>query len=555
MAASPYTNKANRYARGVVSGRTGAPASVRSSCSRHLADLDASKDKKYLYKFDRVKAERVCRFLENLQHVKGEWAGKPFRLEPWQCFMVCALFGWVRKDDGFRRFNTAYIQIPRKQGKSFLASGLALYMLVADGEPGAEVYSGATSEKQAWEVFRPAKQIAQKTPGFADFYGVEVNAKSIHVLETGSRFEPVIGKPGDGSSPHFWVVDEYHEHPDPVQYDTAKTGMGARSQPILLVITTAGTNLSGPCHDAYQTARKVVSGQLANDELFVFISEIEDPEKWQDFSQWKRVNLNLGVSVSEKFLRGQLRDAMQQASKQNINKTKHLNLWCNASTAWMNMSAWGKCADPDFDLSNFNGRSVWMGLDLASTSDLCALCLIFKDGDKYALSCRLYLPEAAAHGEENTHYQAWAHDGWITLTPGNVTDYAFIEADIIELAERFRVQEVAFDKFQATYLSTRLMDAGIEMIGIQQNTGSMSEPMKELEKAILSDNLTHDDNPVMNWMMSNVVAKADPRENILPMKDSHKNKIDGPVSAIMAIARAMHTTAGSVYDRREVRAL
>ena len=547
----PAVNAANRYARGVVSGKIKAPISIKKACQRHLDDLAK---KSWEYVFDKDAAERVCVFLSGLVHVKGEWAGQFFELQPWQCFVVCSLFGWVIKETGKRRFRVAFIQIPRKQGKSFLAAGLGLYMLVADWEAGSEVYSGATSEKQAWEVFRPAKLIAEKTPGFRKHFGVEINAKSVNVLSTGSRFEPVIGNPGDGSSPHFWVVDEFHEHQDPRQYDAALTGMGARSQPLLLVITTAGTNFAGPCYDLKKTADKILDGVLVNDRTFVFVSEADDPDNWKDFGQWELVNLNVGVSVSRDFLKQQLIDATQQSSKLNINRTKHLNVWCNASFAWMNMSAWSQCANPDLRMEDFLGQVCWLGVDLASKTDFSVVVIVFKASESsYAVFGRYYLPESAAQDADRSHCQGWAHDGLLTLTPGNVTDYEFIERDILELHERFDVREVAFDPHQATYLSNRLMPQGVNMIEITQSKSSFSEPMKELEALVLSGNLTHGANPVMDWMMSNVTAVQDAYENIRPGKDSNRMKIDGPVALIMAIGRAMFEVEyASAYETRGV---
>ena len=258
----PLMKAAEKYAKDVVAGKILVCKWIQLLAQRHLDDLAASKRKDFPYKFDPAKAEKVAKFLQLLPHTKGKWGGKKqlIKLEPWQLFSVCVPFGWVRKKDGTRRYRTILVFVPRKNGKSIIGGGVGLYMFVADGEFGAEVYSGATTEKQAWEVFRPAKLMVERTDDLREHYGVDVNASNMVVLADGSRFEPVIGKPGDGSSPSCSVVDEYHEHQDSTLYDTMETGMGAREQPIMLVITTAGSSIGGPCHQLIRDSERMLEG-------------------------------------------------------------------------------------------------------------------------------------------------------------------------------------------------------------------------------------------------------------------------------------------------------
>jgi len=539
MAAAPHVVMAARYARDVVSGKAPACRFVRAACRRHLDDLSRERLRSFPYRFDKTKAELVCRFIEKQVHVKGKWAGKPIRLEPWQAFVFCALFGWVEKSTGLRRFRKAYIEVPRKNGKSVIAAGIGNYMLVADKEKGAEVYCGATTEAQAWEVFRPAKQMMDQSPGLKRAFGVDVNAKTMTVLSTASRFAPVIGKPGDGASPSCAIVDEYHEHQAPDLHDTMLTGMGAREQPLMLIITTAGTNLAGPCKAQHDEVVKLLDGLVENDQLFGIIFTIDENDDWTDFDTWKKANPNLGVSVFEDFLRAQLRDACQNAHKQNIIRTKHLNVWCNANTAWMNMLKWNACADPNITLEQFEGMPCVAALDLASKVDVAALVLLFWKDSKYYAFGKYYLPRDTVDLPQNRHYQGWELEGLLTVTPGAVTDYEYIKEDLRLARTRFDIRSVPYDPFQATQLSTELTAEEFPMVELRPTVLNFSEPMKELEKLVLNRAIFFDGDKVMTWMMSNVVAHYDAKDNIYPRKERPENKIDGPVALIMALNMAM----------------
>jgi phage terminase large subunit-like protein len=544
LAKFPHCDAAQKYAKDIVSGRIAACKWVKLACQRHLDNLAKEKKKDFPYRFDRAKAEKVCRFIENLTHIKGKWAGSPIKLEPWQKFFITSVFGWVRKNDGLRRFREAYLEVPRKNAKSMIAAGIGLYMFTADGEPGAEVYSGATTEKQAWEVFRPARLMARKDEEFQAHYGVTVNASNLSIIDDGCKFEPIVGNPGDGASPHCSITDEFHEHKSPEQYDTMITGMGARTQPLALVITTAGSNLAGPCYDKRAQVCKILDGVFQNEDVFGIIYTIDEDAEWSDFENWKVANPNYGVSVFEDFLRARHSEAIQRASRQNIIRCKHLNQWMNADTAWMDMISWRKCADPNLKIEQFKGKECWIALDLASKVDIAAMAILFKyeskDGQEhYACFWRFYLPEEQAEPEDRAHYAGWAKEGWITLTDGNVIDYSYIEEDLKDLAKEYEIVEVPYDPFQATQFSTRMMDEGFEMVELGATVKNFSEPMKEFERLVLCERFHHDGNPVMTWMVSNVVAHVDKKDNIFPNKERSEAKIDGPVATIMAINRAI----------------
>lgn len=543
-------DRARRYAKAVVAGEISACAYVKLACQRFLDDLKRQTIDDFPYRFDEEKANRVVSFMEKMPHTKGKWASKSelLHLEDWQCFIECNLFGWLHVETGLRRFRSSYEEVPRKNGKSIRIAARGIYLFAADGECGAEVYSGATSERQAHEVYRPAWQMVHKLPGLRARFDIEQsgnpkNPGTMYTTADMSKFETMIGKPGDGASPHGALIDEYHEHDTDDMVDTMQTGMGAREQPLLSIITTAGSNLGGPCYEKRRDIIRILERQVVDETVFGIIYGIDVGDDWTALSSLKKANPNYGVSVFPDFLTAQLTEAKRSATKQNAFKTKHLNEWVGARTIWMNMLAWQRqkreMREEDFD--NLRPARCWIACDLASKKDVAAVHLLFElPGRQFFASPRFYAPEAAA--EENEKYREFATGGHLTLTPGNMTDYAFIEEEILALAARFNVQDIAFDDWQANYLMTRLQQRGLKIVEYNQTVKNMSEPMKEVEARVLARTLWHDANPCMTWMMGNVAARIDAKENIYPRKDNENDprcKIDGPVSLIMAMGRAI----------------
>lgn len=536
----PHVDAANRYARAVIAGSMPACKWVRLACQRHLDDLARAKDKAYPYRFDTEQAERVCRFVELLPHTKGKWAAKGDRitLEPWQCFKTVVIFGWLRKADGYRRFRKALILEPRKNGKSIWAAAIGLYMLTMDGEHGAEVYSGATNERQAWEVFRPARIMALRSPQLCSAVGLTVNASNLHVLASESRFEPIVGRPGDGSSPHCAIHDEYHEHDTDDQVSSMETGMGAREQPLQLIITTAGANISGPCYAAVVEARRMLEGIVEDDELFALMYGIDPGDDWTTEAALIKANPNYGVSVKADFLLRAQRDAINNARKVSAFKTKHLNEWVQAREAFFNVQRWQESEVSGMALDDFAGQRCVLALDLASKVDIAALVLLFRREDGgFAVFGRWYLPEKTVELGENQHYQAWADEGRLIVTEGDMIDFGQIRDDVLDLSSRFQIDEIAFDPWQATMLVTELTAHGVPCVEYRQTVNTMSEPLKEVEGLIRSRKIAHDGDPVMTWMLSNVVARSDAKDNVYPRKERPENKIDGPVALTMAMGR------------------
>ena len=557
----PHVDRATRYAQRVVAGKIPACLWVRLACQRHLDDLRRSREKGYPYRFDKAKAERVCQFAELFPHVKGHWAiarpGKPdstlIRLEDWQCFIQAVIYGWVEKQAGLRRFRVAYIEVPRKNAKSTIAAVDGLYGLAADGEYGAEIYSGATSEKQALEIFRPAKQMAEKSPDFLELYGVEVHAKSLAIPANGSRFEPVVGKPGDGASPSLALVDEFHEHDDADLYDTMITGMGARRQPLMLVITTAGSSIDGPCYALHEDVQAMLKGTKPNDRLFGIIYTIDDTDRWDSEAALRKANPNFDVSVSGEYLRQQMREAVASSRKQATFKTKHLNVWVTARQAWLNMEWWHQAADRTLIDAMFEGEPCIVAGDLASKIDTASVMRIFRrivdEVEHYYLFGRYYVPEPTVQDPGRQTYQGWVHDGYLIATEGDEIHQERIKADLLADARRFEVLETVWDPWGATKLKQELADEGLVTVDLPQNVTHFSEPMKTLEAAIKAGRVHHDGNPVLTWMMGNVTVKPDAKENVFPRKERAANKIDGAVAAIMALNRWLARPSGaSVYD-------
>lgn len=545
------TESAKEYAKSVLAGKVPAGKYVRLACERFIGDLKKS-GKDWPYRYDADKADRAVRFMEKMPHTKGKWAAKkqPLIFQPWQHFIECNLFGWVNRDTGLRRFREAYEEVPRKNGKSLRLAARGLYLFAADGESGAEVYSGATSEKQAYEVFRPAWQMVQKLPALRERFGIEQagnpkNPGPLYVMEDMSKFEPLIGKPGDGSSPHAALVDEYHEHDTDHMVDAMQTGMGAREQPLLSIITTAGSNLGGPCYEKRRDIIRILEGGVTDDSVFGIIFGLDEDDAWDDPASLIKANPNYGISVFPEFLLAQLSQAKRSASKQNSFRTKHLNQWVGARTVWMNMLAWQRQRRP-FELEEMRGCRCYAAVDLASKKDVAPIGLLFDKAGEWYFKPIFFAPEDAA--EENDKYREFATDGHLILTPGSMTDYGFIEEKLKELAKSLDLQEVAFDDWQANYLMTRLTDTSIKVVDFNQTVRNMSEPMKEVEARILARKLWHDGNPMMTWMMGNVAARMDAKENIYPRKDNENDprcKIDGPVTLIMAAGRAMQQVAAS----------
>jgi phage terminase large subunit-like protein len=546
----PHVSAAESYVSQVVSGEILSCKWLRLACERHLRDIESSKTDAFPYVFDPEKANRACAFMELLPHVKGKWAHldpvtrkmQTVKLQPWQQFIICSIFGWVKKRDGKRRFHKARIYVPRKNGKSFFGAGVGIYMMTKDNEPGAEVYSGATTEKQAWEVFGPARQMAIKHPKLAPGLGITVNAQSLVREKDNSKFLPVIGKPGDGASPHCAIIDEYHEHKTSELMDTMETGMGAREQPLSLVISTAGTNLAGPCREDWKACEQILENVpgFVDDSTFAIIWTIDDDDDWTTEESLQKANPNWGISVNPEVILPALAVAKRDPRKQSAFQTKHLNKWVAAKNAYFNSEDWQKLANPALKPEDLKEYPCILSADFASKHDLVALMQLFiLPNKRYALFGKYYLPEDTIELPENQHYRTWKRAGWITETPGNITDLSYILEDAAQLVREYKVEEMPSDPNRAWGIFPQMQAAGIPVVEYRNTVLTMSEPMKQLDAWIRSGAIHHNGDPVLGWAISNVTAKEDKKENVYPNKEDNRSKIDPVVAALFAIGRAM----------------
>lgn len=550
--AKTYVQVGTDWGKKVLAGKVLTGKYIRLAVQRHFDDLKKSRTKDFPFKFDAALAERKLKIMQLMPHTKGEWAakGKLIELEPWQIFGLMSVYGWVRKKDGFRRFRESYWEVSRKNGKSVIAAVVAIVGLVADGEYGAEVYCGATTEKQAWEVFRPARLMIKKSPQLIEAAGIEVNASNVNIPANASRLEPVIGNPGDGASPSTALIDEYHEHDTNDLYETMQTGMGARRQPLMFVITTAGYNIAGPCYDKRTQCIEMLEGIVPDDELFAYIWALDDGDAWDDPSNLPKSNPNMGISVFEDYLKSQLERAKRTPRFTNTFKTKHLNVWVSAKTGFFNLTDWKASEDKTLKLEQFKGESCVLSFDLASKLDLTCMARIFWreiDGKRhyYSVAPRFWVPYDTAYDSDNhrmmERLQAWVNSGHLWLCDGAEIDYR----DILEEAKStnlvYPVHSSPIDPHGAANLSHQLDDEGLKPITIIQNYTNMSDPMIEIEAALKAGRFHHDGNPIMAWCVGNVIGKNMPGsdDRVRPIKQGNDNKIDGAVSLIMGVGRIM----------------
>lgn len=573
-----------RYIEDVLGGKIVACELVKLAVQRHIRDTETA-DARGLY-FDPEAAQIAIDFFSLVKHSKGKWAGKRFELEPWQVFILWSVFGW-KNIDGTRRFRTVYEEVARKNGKSTMIAGIGLYGLGFDDEPGAEIYSVATKEEQARITFGEGQRMATKSA----FLGgqAKVHAKSISIDEVDSCWKP-LGKDSkyqDGLNPHFVMVDEFHAHRDRSMLDVMESGVGARLQPLLFIITTAGFNMQSACYMERDYAMKVLKGQVEDDTYFAIIFTLDEGDDWKDQKLWIKANPNLGVTVSIADMKRLCNKAIESPVTLNNFLTKKLNIWTTQKVKWVNTEKWDQCpyfyrgetfskeaikkklgiADDtelarallDEAIEFMAGKKCFGGLDLSSKIDITAWVSLFPLADGfYLLLPRFYIPKDNARKrqrEDRVPYETWGRQGLITLTEGNVVDYAIVMADVWADCGRFDLDSLAFDRWSFEAIRQQLSAEGVpeeKMIAFGQGFASMSEPMKEFEKLYLSGKLIHNGHPVLKWMAGNVSARTDPADNLKPDKEKSSEKIDGIVAAIMALGLAITKPVPkvSVYEER-----
>jgi phage terminase large subunit-like protein len=573
----------NNYIRGVLSGKITACEYVKLACQRHLTDLEKGSERGLW--FDEEAAQKVIDFIALLKHSKGKWAGSNFKLEGWQLFIVWVLFGWMRAD-GTRRFRTAYIEVARKNGKSTLIAALGLYGLGFDNEAGAEVYSVATKEDQAKITWREGARMTKSSGNLGGL--ATVTQKVIAIDSLYASWKP-LGKDSDtqdGLDPHYILVDEFHAHKDRSLLDVMDSGVGARTQPLIFIITTAGFNNQSACKQERDYAVKVLTGTIEDDDYFAIIFTLDEADDWKDEKCWQKANPNLGITVSIDDMQRLKKKAIESPATLTNFLTKKLNLWTTAKIQWMNMEKWraAPCYIPgegiiskaeamrllsaadDSELgiklaavnaaSSLKGAGCWGGIDLSSNKDLSCWGRLFIVEDYYLYLPTLYVPKDSARRrstEDRVPYELWIRQGFLTATEGDVIDYDFIREDIWRDFGAFDVKATAFDRYNFEAIRQQLIKEGTpedRLISFGQGFISMSGPMKRLEREVLAGRLIHNYNPVLMWMAENVAAKIDAAENIKPDKENSTERIDGIVALIMAlgIATTVAEKKPSVYE-------
>lgn len=557
--ASP--DQVTEWAKGAA--KKGSPVGryVRLAAKRHMSDLNR-KD----LKWDVEASERAIKFFTRLKHSKGQWAGRPFELSPWQAFIIGSLFGW-KNLDGARRFRVAYNEIPRKNGKSTLAAGLAILLAFFDGEPGAEVYCAATKRDQARIVWSESKRMVDKTPGLKA--RIQSLVANLNMASTGSKLEPLGADADstDGLNPHGVVIDELHAHKSAALVDVLQSASGARRQPMRFEITTAGFDRTSVCRKHHEYTVKILEGTAEDDSWFGFIAAADDKDDYRNPKTWQKANLNMGVSVNPEYLARECKRAQEIQSEQNTFRRLHLNQWTEQNERWLDMAVWDACSGK-VDRETLRGQRFWGGLDMASRMDLAAAAYLFGPDEEgvYDLLMRFWMPEHALTVEgakvikrseaDRLRLMAWVDEGHITVTQGNVTDYDQVERDLLEDFKEFDLVQLGFDPWNTTQLVTHLKDSlgDDRLTPVNQSMASLSSPSKELEKLLVSKKIRHGGNPVLRWMASNVAVKHGPEGQIKPDKKASAEKVDGIPAVIDALHRAMVTpTEGpSVYETRGV---
>ncbi|HFI0265313.1 TPA: terminase large subunit [Streptococcus suis] len=511
--------------------------------------------------YDKVKADRAVTFINNLSHTKGKWAGKRFDLLPWQEQIVRDLFGIV-KEDGNRQFLTAYIEIPKKNGKSELAAAIALYLLYADNEASAEVYGAACDRNQASIVFDVAKQMVQMSRPLEKRSKIMGATKRIVNYSNAGFYQVLSAETGTkhGLNVSGLVFDEIHAQPNRHLYDVLTKGSGdAREQPLFFIITTAGTDRNSICYELHTKALDILNGRKKDTSFYPVVYGLSDEDDWNDEANWLKANPSLGHTIGIDRVRDAYQQALDNPAEENVFKQLRLNMWTSSSVAWIPEHVYAKGNDP-IQYESLKGRSCYAGLDLSSTSDITAFVLVFPprfEEENYIVMPFFWLPEDTLElrcRRDHVLYDVWERHGYIKTTEGNVVHYGFIEKFIEDLSKIYHIKEIAYDRWNATQMVQNLEGMGLTMVPFGQGYKDMSPPSKELYKLMMEGKIQHGGHPVLKWMGQNVVMRQDPAGNIKPDKEKSVEKIDGIVALIMGLDRCIRhqTDEGSVYDERGI---
>jgi phage terminase large subunit-like protein len=511
--------------------------------------------------YDKAAADYAVSFIQALSHTKGAWAGKPFELIDWQERIVRDVFG-ILKPNGCRQFNTAYVEIPKKQGKSELAAAIALLLTCGDNEERAEVYGCAADRQQASIVFEVAADMVRMCQALSRRVKLLASTKRLVYLPTNSFYQVLSAEAYSkhGFNIHGVVFDELHTQPNRKLFDVMTKGSGdARRQPLYFLITTAGTDNQSICYETHQKAKDILEGRKRDPTFYPVIYGAKEEDDWTDPKVWKKVNPSLGITVGIDKVKAACESAKQNPAEENSFRQLRLNQWVKQAVRWMPMAKWDACAFP-VDAASLEGRVCYGGLDLSSTTDITAFVLVFPpedEDDKYSVLPFFWMPEnnvSLRVRRDHVQYDLWEKQGQLLTTEGNVVHYGFIERFIKNLGEKYNIREIAFDRWGAAQMTQNLEGLGFTVVPFGQGFKDMSPPTKELMKLTLEERIAHGGHPVLRWMMDNIFIRTDPAGNIKPDKEKSTERIDGAVATIMALDRALRCGSGdggaSVYDER-----
>lgn len=503
--------------------------------------------------YDDERADRAVKFISGLRHTKGKWKGIPFNLLSWQDKIIRDIFGTVN-NDGNRQYRTVYIEEPRKNGKSEVAAAVALKLLFADSEAGAEIYSAAADRDQASIVFSVAVDMVEQSPVLSKHCKIIRSTKRI--IKNDGSFYRVLS--ADHSTKHGFnasgvIFDELHTQPNRHLWDVLTTSGGTRAQPMVFAITTAGYDRHSICYEQHDYAKKILDGVIEDPTFYPVIYSAPDDAEWTDEEVWRAANPALGEFRDIEEMRALCAKAQQIPALQNTFRRLYLNQWTSQDTRWLDLHKWDETAGEVYE-SDLEGEIAYCGLDLASTTDIAAFVMVFPDDDGcYDVLPFFWIPEGRIQersDRDRVPYDLWVEQGYIEATPGEVIDYRYIRSRIEELSERYNICEIAFDRWGATQLIQELDDCGLTVVQFAQGFASLSPPTKELMNVVLSRRLRHGGNPVLRWMADNLVVKQDPAGNLKPDKSKSTEKIDGMVALIMGLDRAVRNDGPSVYEDR-----
>lgn len=561
-------NLAEQYINDVIDEKIVTGQDVRLQCLRHERDLSQQNNEDFGYYFDKEAAQQVLKFAAVSFFGKGRLSGQQFKLQGWQAALLWQVYGWKRKESHTRKYKQVYIKVARKNGKTEFLSLIGNYGFTNEAFKGPErdpeIYWAATKKDQAkygWVIQKAQLgHLTRSSKKMANYCKILT-----HNIDTkqGTGFVRYLGKDSkteDGLSPYYGLIDEYHEHPSNDMVNVLISGMGARISPLLWIITTAGFNPQSPCAQHEKRCKDILRGTIDNDSILPWIFDLDPDDDWHDEDNWQKANPNLGVSVNMEFLRDQYQDAVTMGADKEANfLTKNLNKWVSSRVTFIKDATY--CENMgDIQLPELEGKICYGGLDLASINDTTSLCLFFPEQEGLPEACAIWwywMPEHNVDdrvSKDGVPYLDWVKDGWLTVTPGNVTDYNILKQTIMEIAEYFEIVSVGYDRWNSSQLVIDLLEEGLPFEKFGQGFGSMNTPTKEYQRLMLTNSINVGKNPVSRWHNSNIAIDVNPAGDIKITKAKSSEKVDGMVALMMAIGEKMdkHNNHGSIYDDRDI---